>query len=53
MTRPTIGIYDHATGEQIVREMNEQEWQEWQDSQKPSEPKPLTFSTENNEAAPL
>jgi hypothetical protein len=41
MTRPTIGVYDHSTGQQIIREMNDKEWQEWQDSQKPSEPKPL------------
>ena len=53
MTRPTIGIYDHTTGEQIVREMNDQEWQEWQDSQKPSEPKPLTYPAVNDEASTL
>jgi hypothetical protein len=41
MTKPMIGVYNHATGEQEVREMNVQELKEWQDSQKPSEPKPL------------
>ena len=41
MTNPMIGIYNHKTGEQEVREMNAQELKESQDSQKPSEPKPL------------
>jgi hypothetical protein len=41
MTNPVIGIYDHTTGEQSVREMNTQELQEWEDSKKPSQPKPL------------
>ena len=41
MTNPIIGIYDHTTGEQTVREMNAQELKEWEDSKKPSVPKPL------------
>jgi hypothetical protein len=36
MTKPIIGYYNHETGENITREMNDQEFQEWEDSKKPT-----------------
>ena len=39
MTKPIIGYYNHETGENLTREMNDQEFQEWEDSKKPTTPK--------------
>ena len=36
MDKPIIGYYNHETGENLTREMNDQEFQEWEDSKKPT-----------------
>lgn len=38
MTRAIIGYYDHATGENLTREMNDKEFAEFEESKKPTTP---------------
>jgi hypothetical protein len=41
MPRPIIGYYNHETGENLTREMNDQEFAEFEESKKPTTPMTL------------
>ena len=41
MPRPTIGYYNHESGENLTREMNDQEFAEFEESKKPTQPMTL------------